>query len=278
MKQIAIRVGMLSILALSLLSACSQDDSAEEENNIESSDLVAEESRQTAEAESTADAVLGMIDIAFDEQEDRSAVQESFFSDCVSVTVSSENEVVFITLDFGLGCELSNGALVSGKINLTYGPVQAGTATITYNLEDFTYNQKAVQGGGSIFRQRENTNGNPQSTANKELLITFLNGVTATVDGTRVSEWIEGVGSGTWRDNAFLVTGNREVVFSSGFTHTAQVVQPLRREATCPFFVSGELAITRNAGEATIDFGDGTCDNQAVLIVNGQETTIILRR
>lgn len=267
---------LLALMAVFTFTSCSKDDSADTVEPDTSSDLTAEESKQTAEADETTDAVLGMIDIAFAENEERAGEVESYFPDCVTITISSENDVTFVTLDFGLGCELHNGTIVSGKVNFTYGPIVAGTVTITYTFEDFTYNNKGVEGGGSIFRERNNANGNPQSTANKEIVVSFPNGVVATVDGTRVAEWIEGVGSGTWRDNAFLVTGNRDIDFSTGFSHYAIVTEALRREATCPFFVSGTIEITRNNGEGTLDFGDGECDNIAVLTVNGQEITIIL--
>jgi len=75
-------------------------------------------------------------------------------------------------LDFGLGCELPNGNIVSGKIHLTYSPVQNGTRTINYTFEDFVINEKSIEGGGTIFRERYNASGNPQSTFHNNILIT----------------------------------------------------------------------------------------------------------
>ena len=41
--------------------------------------------------------------------------------------------------------------------------------------------------------------------------------------------------------------------------------------------MSGVVEITRNLGTGSLDFGDGTCDNIAVLTTgNGQEIIIIL--
>ena len=57
---------------------------------------------------------------------------------------------------------------------------------------------------------------------------------------------------------------------------SGEVIETLRREATCPHFVSGTLAITRNNVDGTLDYGDGVCDNIAVITVGGQDFTIQL--
>jgi len=277
MKTNFVKIGMLSCLAMVLfLSSCSEDDDAEVTEETTTAELTAEQSKQSAEADKSADAVFNLMEMAYAEVEEDDGRSASLFSDCVTITISTEGGVTFVTLDFGFGCQLNNGAIVSGIINLTYGPVVAGTRNITYVFDNFTYNSKAIAGGGTIYRERNNANGNPQSTVNKALEITFPNGVVADLTGTRVAEWIEGAGSGTWVDNVFLITGDRQIVFSSGFTHDALVTEALRREATCPHFVSGVLELTRNNGSGILDFGDGTCDNIAVLTIGDQDYIIIL--
>ena len=74
----------------------------------------------------------------------------------------------------------------------------------------------------------------------------------------------------------FLITGDRQIVFSSGFTHDALVTEALRREATCPHFVSGVLELERNNASGSLHFGDGTCDNIAVLTTGGGQEIIII--
>ncbi|MEL6812156.1 MAG: hypothetical protein AAFP76_12570 [Bacteroidota bacterium] len=277
MKTSFVKNGMLACLGILLVfTSCSKDEDTEVGTDDATAAITAEQSKQTAEAEMSTDEVFNIIELAYAENEEGAGRNQSYFPDCVTITISSENGVVFVTLDFGAGCELQNGAYVSGKINFTYGPPVAGTVTVTYTLEDFTHNNRAVEGSGSLFRERTNDNGNPQHTVNHELVITWPNGVVAQADGTRVAEWIEGVGSGTWMDNVFSVTGNRDIEFNTGFSHYAIVTEALRKEVTCPHFVSGAVEITRNNGMGTLDFGEGDCDNLAVLTVNGQEIIIIL--
>jgi len=277
MKKNLFITGIFNLLLFSLVFiSCSKDEASEVETS-ETSDLVfVEESKQVSQSDVTTDGVIHMLESAYTEIEEESGRSVSLFPDCVTITLSSENGVTFVSLDFGFGCELQNGAVVSGIVNITYGPIQNGTRTITYTLQNFTWNDIGVAGGATIFRERNNANGNPQSTVHVDLIISFQGGLVLQKDGTRVREWIEGVGSGTWEDNVWLVTGNREVVSNTGFSHYGIITEALRREATCPHFVSGIVEITRNGNQGILNFGDGTCDNLAILTVNGIDYTIIL--
>jgi hypothetical protein len=266
-------VVLLSVIVL--FASCSDDTESEAADT--NADLISEQSKQAAETDEASTKVFTIIETAFIENEEEKGSTTSLFSDCVEITISSENEMTFITLDFGFGCELNNGSLVAGKIHISYTPIQNGTRTITYSFEDFYINSKGIEGGGTIFREHSNASGNPQSTLHKNIVVTFESGLVATVDGVRVREWVEGVGSGTWMDNVFMVTGNWTTDFSTGFSRSALVIEALRREATCRFFVSGTVDVSRNDISGTLNYGDGTCDNTAILTVNGNEYIITLQ-
>ena len=273
-----IKTGLLSLLTVFFLfTSCSEDENPTETDLETSSDFTLEESRQAAETDEVTTGALDIVELAFIEVEENENRMVSLFPDCLTVTVSSENGIKFITLDFGLGCELNNGNIVSGMIHLSYGIPQNETRTINYSFENFTFNDKGIEGGGTIFRERSNASGNPQSTFHKNIVITHPNGIIATIDGNRVREWIEGVGSGTWEDNVFSVTGNWSTNFSNGHSRSALVTEALRRETICPFFVSGLVEVTRNETIGVLNFGDGTCDNLAILTVNGEEIIIVLQ-
>lgn len=274
MKTKTIYSGFFGVLLIAFFAvSCSKDSQTVTEDT--SLDLISE-SKSAAEADKTTDDVLNILEIAYSEIEEDGGRTASLFPECVIITITSQNEIIYVTLDFGLGCELANGNIVSGKVYITYGPVQNGTRTINYEFDNFTFNEKGIEGGGTIFRERFNDVGNPQSTVHKNLLVSFPNGVTATANGVRVAEWVEGIGSGTWRDNVFMITGNRAIVFSSGFTHDAIITEALRREATCRYFVSGLVELNRNGTDGILNYGDGTCDNLAILTVDGIEYTIVL--
>ncbi|WP_420321776.1 hypothetical protein [Flagellimonas sp.] len=206
--------------------------------------------------------------------------RSDFLPDCVTITTVITDTTKEKTIDFGEGCELPNGNVLSGIINLSYAKdMEAATKSLVLSLENFTFNEVAIEGSADILRERSNENENPQSTANASFAATWPDGDTASFEGTRTREWIEGYGSGFWGDNVFLITGKRTYVGREGNIFIKEVITPLRREMACRFIVSGVLEITRNENTASLDFGDGTCDAVGILTQpDGTEKEIFLRR
>lgn len=267
-------VGMGTVLAMSVLLACQKDDTQDmQEDNP---DELVVESTEASRMDNTSEGAFGLMDLAFNEVESRSGGDGSFFPECASISITHENGVTLVTLLFQPECELPNGSIVSGKILFSYGPVQNGTRYIAYHFENFTYNNYGIDGEGTVFKELHNDRGNPQSTIHSALHITAPSGATATYNGTKVREWVEGFSTGHWDDNVYMITGHRKITFSNGFESKAMVMQALRREVTCPYFVSGNVKISRNDNFGTLDYGDGTCDNLAVLTVNGVPHEIVL--
>lgn len=264
-----------TVLVLGALISC-DDDTGEVEDSVTLSNT---ELRLAVQVDATEDQSFAIVENAYVETEEVTrASLSSFFSSCAIITVTPNGTGgASIVVDFGIGCTLQNGAEAAGKVLLSYNAIQNNSRMITYTYEDFTYNDTAVSGGGTVIRQLENSNGNPQSFLSADVAFYFpAEDVVATRTLSRIREWIEGVGSGTWTDNAFLVTGNWNTSFSSGFNREGIVLTALRREASCPNFVSGTVGIIQNNINGVLDFGDGNCDATATVTVGGQTYTIQL--
>lgn len=271
-------IKMLSMAIMVLFaSACS--DNEDEVTSLDT-DPTAADLLLSAQVDTTEDASYAIVENLYIENVDetRASVVNSFFADCAMITVTPNGDGSgSVLVDFGDSCVLTNGAIVSGQVNLEYMSEQGASRTIIYTYTNFTYNSNEVSGGGTIQRIFENENGNPQSDVNSVITVYFPEqDVTATRDANRVREWIEGVGSGTWTDNVFHVTGSWNTLVSNGFMRSGEVVETLRREATCPHFVSGTLAITRNNVSGILNYGDGVCDNIAIVTIGNQDFTIQL--
>tara|TARA_R110000850_G_scaffold203228_1_gene329463 strand:- start:72787 stop:73617 length:831 start_codon:yes stop_codon:yes gene_type:complete len=257
-----------------LFFSCSEDDTTDETIN-ETPEFSQEDTQRAAQVDQVFEGTLNIMETAYAEEEEGRA--NSFFPPCAVLTISQQGENFELIIDFGDGCTLPNGAFVTGTVLLTYGPIQNNTRIIDYVFEEYTYNEHPVSGGGQIERLFENQNGNPQSTVNETITVGFPDSsITATRTGFRVAEWVEGVGSGTWFDNVFHITGNWDTVFSNGFNRAGEVMETLVKKANCAIFVSGSIDITQDGLSATLDYGDGTCDNIVTLIINGVEYTIII--
>ena len=202
----------------------------------------------------------------------KSNVTDRYLPDCVTITVVIVQNMKTVTLDFGEGCELRNGNFVSGKIIMTYErDPEAASKMITYSFEDFYFNRKNVEGGGSILRERSNENGNPQSTKTFDVTVTWPDGLFASKVGKKVREMIEGQSTSAWGDNVFLITGNWTFTRRNGIVLSAKIIKELRRELACKFLVSGTIELSKNLDTAILDYGDGECDDLATVSINGGE-------
>jgi hypothetical protein len=278
MKSIVTRNAILFFATISLIFVGCETNEEEETDTVSFS---TENSIRAVKADNVAEVTFNILESGFVENEgvrspsSRNLV--SLFPSCTTITISTNGSGGTIILDFGDSCTLNNGAIVSGIISISYGPIISGTRTINYTFEDYTYNGNSVAGGGEILREISNANGNPQSTVNEVITVSFPNSdVSATREGLRVVEWIQGFSSGTWTDNVYEVSGNWDTNFNSGFSRSGTVTQVLVRRLSCLFVESGKLVIERQGQTAEIDWGNGTCDNMATLTRNGIEYPIIL--
>lgn len=270
---------------LLMVTSCSDGDESSEELADTGTEVISStELQYSDETEMISEEVTAIAEDVYATDEISLTSKADYASDhlpdCVTITTVVTDTTREKTVDFGEGCELPNGNVLSGIIKLSYEKdMEAASKSIALTLENFTFNDVAVEGSADILRVRSNENGNPQGTANATFNATWPEGDTASFEGTRTREWIEGYGSGFWGDNVFLITGKRTYIGREGNTFIKEVITPLRREMACRFIVSGVLEISRNENTASLDFGDGTCDAKGVLTQpDGTEVEIFLRR
>ena len=274
MKRQKLTFGIIAIALLMLVfTGCNESDTIIEEPANEAIDLKAAETE--AEIDKVSDETSAIIEEAFlmeEFPETKSHSTDRYLPDCVTITIVIVQNMKTVTIDFGEGCELRNGNFVSGKIIMEYEKdPEAATKMITYVFEDFYFNGKEVEGGGSILRERSNEKGNPQSTKTFDVTVTWPDNTFANKNGVKVREMIEGQGTFAWGDNVFLITGNWEFTRRNGTILSAKVVEALRRELACKFLVSGILELNKNENNAILNYGDGECDDLATVSINGGE-------
>jgi hypothetical protein len=56
----------------------------------------------------------------------------------------------------------------------------------------------------------------------------------------------------------------------------ASITSALKKPGNCHYYVEGMITFTKNDSEATLDFGNGECDNQAILTIDGEIRIITL--
>ncbi len=274
MKRQKLTFGIIALTLFGLvLTSCNESDTIQEDLITEEIDLKAAETE--AVIDKVSDESSAIIEEAYLMEEfpiTKSNVTDRYLPDCVTITVVIVQNMKTVTLDFGEGCELRNGNFVSGKIIMTYErDPEAASKMITYSFDEFYFNRKNVEGGGSILRERSNENGNPQSTKTFDVTVTWPDGLFASKVGVKVREMIEGQSTSAWGDNVFLITGNWTFTRRNGNVLSAKIIKELRRELACKFLVSGIIELSKNLDIAILDYGDGECDDLATVSINGGE-------
>jgi len=269
------------LMAILVLVSCDKNDSPDisEEGTITVAEL-----KVSDETDLIAEDVINIGEEVYATDEitvtSKADYNSDYLPDCVTITTVVTSTSKEKTIDFGEGCELPNGNVLSGIIYLSYlKDMDLATKTLSMSLEGFTFNGVAVEGSASIVRTRSNDSGNPQSDAEASFSGNWPDGTSANFTANRTREWIEGYGSGYWADNVFLISGKGTYTGKLGTVFMKETIVPLRRELSCRFIVSGILEISRNDATASLDFGDGSCDAKGILTYpNGESEEIFLRR
>lgn len=282
MKRVFRKFNVAAILiAAVVISSCNKDASDEVVVDQETFDV--QELKASDEAEMISEEIMNVGEDVYAADElsfSNKGYTSDFLPDCVTITTVITSVSKEKTIDFGDGCELPNGNVLSGIIYLSYlKDTDVPMNTLSMSLENFTFNGVAVEGSASVERVRSNENGNPQSDATASFNAAWPDGSTASFTGNRTREWIEGYGSGFWGDNVFLISGSSTFTGPLGNVFMKETITPLRRELACRFIVSGVLEISRNGATASLDFGDGSCDAVGILTYpDGSTKEIFLRR
>lgn len=210
---------------------------------------------------------------------------------CVTVTITPIQPGVFpktVTIDFGSGC-FSHGHLRSGKIQIVYtgrllNPGSSATTTfINYKIDSI-----AVQGTHKITNTTGTTTGSNQKQFKIEVIdakLTWPNGNFAEWNATRSITQIEGNGSAIPADDIFSMRGNAQGKVKRGnliVLWDSEITEALMKKFICPWISKGRIKTVRRGlpqntpWVAILDYGNGNCDNQATLTINGNTRQITL--
>lgn len=262
------RLTLLALISIIFLQNCKKDKTTEETSLITGDDA-----KQVIITDTQTDDVLGLVDFyAFDDTSSRTYQLPS----CVTQTIVHQGTSIVITWEFDPnGCLMPNGKTYRGTVTITRDRDPAGHVINGSATFDQLYIDDFMIDGSTDFVREINASGNPQVTHNFDLSFTFPNGDTASRSGTKTREWIAGFGTPSHGDDVFSVTGQAHLVKRNGEVIDAVVINPLRREVPCRYFVSGTMEITKNGQTAVLDFGNGNCDNEATLTLPDGTVRII---
>jgi len=216
---------------------------------------------------------------------------------CPTVTISRLNLQdpfpVKIIMDFGTGCTARDGRFRSGKIITTYtNRLIYPDAKATTTFENYQVDSIRIQGTQIITNQSVIS-----STSNTSITFAWkvvVDGAKLTKPNGSYSEWnstktitqVEGMSTILVPlDDIYKITGSANGKVKRNdllIAWKAEITEPLIKKFTCKWIVKGILKVVRlnlsNTSEwvATLNYGDGSCDKKAVVIINGVAHEITL--
>ncbi len=200
---------------------------------------------------------------------------------CATVTLSPADLTTFpktMTIDFGAGCTSSNNITRKGKlIAVLSGKIRTSGTTLAVSFDNYSVNGFKLEGNYMITNNGGTGLNFTRQVSNGKL--TYPDGTTwYTYTGTHTLVQTGGAGTVTFADDNFSVTGNGITTSSAGNSLTVNITTPLVKAGTCRNISSGIEQFTYNGISGSLNFGDGTCDNQALLTVGILSQTITLPR
>lgn len=196
-----------------------------------------------------------------------------FMGPCVTVTLDTLSFPFTITIDFGdINCLCNDGKWRRGRIHVEHsGPYWAVGTVITTTLEDYYVNNHQVMGTKVVTNQGVNSSNNPTWTVHVDGQVVKPNGGVITWVGDRMREWAEGHNTPfLWWDDVYMLTGSHNAVASNGATLSATINEGLQVALNCYWIEAGVLELQHsNFPLIVLDYGEGTCDDDAVVYIDG---------
>ncbi len=193
---------------------------------------------------------------------------------CPEVTVeegSNDGYPKVITLNYGDGTVLKDEKVLSGIIIIEIsGPRKRASFTRLVTYQNFSIDTIKIAGTSLIKINRETETFRDYTS---DLTFTINNEKVITRSSKRNWTWVEGMET-TEDQTDDVVHINGVVNAESGTdTYKKEIVEPLVRLGDCRFIVKGKVEVTLNGDLiSTIDYGDGDCDEIAMMTTADGET------
>jgi hypothetical protein len=197
-------------------------------------------------------------------------------STCPAVTIDTTSSPRSMTLDFGtVNCTGADGKARRGMIVVTWtGRYRNPGTVITHTFNNFYQNDNKIEGTKTVTNMGLNNAGHlTYSVVISNAKITKTDGKVISWSSTRSREWIQGENTPGVADDIYQITGNASGTDGKGNTYSMSITKAITVDFSCKYHItSGTIEITPTGKQTrVIDYGNGSCDDDATLTV-GRKT------
>ena len=217
-------------------------------------------------------------DVIINEELEKSS--NSILNNCAAITIHpSLPDTSFpktITIDFGpVNCTDVFGVDRRGKlIVIMDGRYRDAGTTISITTNEFYLNNHKVEGTKTLTNEGLNNEGHSYFISNiVNGNITYPSGDQAKYESNRIIEWVIGEdtqGPLGFLDDEYDITGTSSGINRNGRDYTSTITSPLRFSMSCKWIKKGSIELQpANLYTRNIDFGEGECDSEITVDING---------
>lgn len=287
----AVLFSSMLLFSMLIISSCQKENS---QNGTEEEQEIAA-SRASSESESEAEIVFnGIFDDAMGVNDEVGVGGTGVFGRlnvCPTVTITRLNPPdlfpVKIVMDFGAnGCVGQDGHFRKGKVITIYTNrllVPGAIATTTF--DGFYFDSTKVEGTHKITNTSASNTTRQFTVVITNAKLTKPNGNFIEWNSEKVITQMEGLNTPIPLDDIFKIEGGSRGVVKRGpllVGWQSTILEPLVKRFNCRWIVRGVVrtvrlnATTNTPWIALLNFGNGTCDNLAVVTINGVSYQITL--
>ncbi|MHB1278592.1 MAG: hypothetical protein ACYC1Q_09340 [Bacteroidia bacterium] len=260
---------LLYAASIAMFSACNRQD--EPNDNPDAADVTAAQEMTIAEQ------LFGELKNISDQGESGTLTSYkngmAAFADCATVTVDQPNKKV--TIDFGTtDCLCKDLRLRRGVLEVTYtgNNYWDSGSVATIIPTNYFVNEYKLTGSKVITNLNHLSDNQPAWSIVVNGTVTKPNaGGSFGWTSNRTHTWLAGKTTPlNWADDEWLVEGNATLTTSTADEWNLNILLPLHRLMSCRYIDKGTIEIKRlGLSDRYVDYGDGTCNDDAVYIVNG---------
>lgn len=193
----------------------------------------------------------------------------------VTIDTSETRYPMTITIDYGEATELENGRVMSGTIVIEISAAKntdGATKSVNYNC---TLDTISIAGTSNSTFTGDNETSKAVSSSS-DITFTLTDGTVVERDGSHTRTWLSGIDTKERDDDIIHVDGSTNLTASTGDSWSKTITETLVKDGSCKHYVEGVKEISSNGVVSTLDYGDGECDNIAILTVDGESIEIEL--
>lgn len=204
----------------------------------------------------------------------------NLLSSCATVTKDTVSNPHKLTIDFGTtNCLCNDGRYRRGQIIVTFaGKYRDSGYVRTISFNNHYVNDNQVTGTKQITNMGHNSNGHLyyNISVNGAIILDSNKG-TITQVSTRTRTWVNGENTLPRIDDVYEITGSGTLTRPNNTTVAVNITTVLVAAVNCKWIKQGVMQLTpQGKSTRSLNYGNGNCDNQAVVTVGNKTKTITL--